>query len=182
MSPEQASGKTIDARSDIFSFGVVLYEMVAQRKPFEGTTSLQVIQAIIHQTPKPLPASVPLELRMAVDKALEKDPDDRYQSMRELVVDLRRLVRRLVSMNVDDPVVRTASPWPGRLAWAALVLVALVAIVAIVREWRPATLVPAAPEMRLEIMTHGTATASSCSLHKRGRFSVSQRMAVSRRS
>jgi eukaryotic-like serine/threonine-protein kinase len=168
MSPEQASGKTIDTRSDIFSFGVVLYEMVAQRKPFEGTTSLQVIQAIIHQTPKPLPASVPLELRMAVDKALEKDPDDRYQSMRELVVDLRRLVRRLVSMNVDDPVVQTASPWPGRLSWAGLFLLALVAAVAIVREWRPATLVPAAPEMRLEIMTPPTTDATSLAISPDG--------------
>src|SRR5436189_2238901 len=91
MSPEQASGQAIDPRSDIFSFGVVLYELLAGRRPFEGATNLEELQTIIHGDHRPLGGDVPMALRMVVEKALEKDPSERYQSMRDLVVDLRRL-------------------------------------------------------------------------------------------
>jgi Tol biopolymer transport system component len=121
MSPEQASGKPLDSRSDIFSFGVVLYQLLAGRRPFEGATDLETLQTIIHGAPRPLPEDLPPTLRAVVEKALEKVPGDRYQSMRELVVDLRRLMRQSVE-TVPAP------PRPGRRWWAAsLVLLALVA-------------------------------------------------------
>jgi Tol biopolymer transport system component/predicted Ser/Thr protein kinase len=119
MSPEQASGRPLDSRSDIFSFGVVLYELLAGRRPFEGATDLEELQTIIHGDPRPLGGDVPMALRMVVEKALEKDPSERYQSMRDLVVDLRRLTRQGVE---------TASPrvWKAKatLAVAALVVAA----------------------------------------------------------
>jgi serine/threonine protein kinase len=87
MSPEQAAGKPLDHRSDIFSFGTVLYELLAGQRPFRGGSDLAVLQTILHQPPDPLPGDVPIALRTTVDKALEKDPGDRYQSMRELVID-----------------------------------------------------------------------------------------------
>jgi serine/threonine protein kinase len=93
MSPEQASGRPVDARGDIFSFGVLLYELVAGHRPFPGATDLEVLQTIIHGPPRPLGEEVPPMLRMAVEKTLEKDPGDRYQSMREIVVDLKRFTR-----------------------------------------------------------------------------------------
>jgi serine/threonine protein kinase/tetratricopeptide (TPR) repeat protein len=93
MSPEQASGGPVDARSDIFSFGVVLYEMIAGRRPFAGANELEVLQTIKHAAAPALAEDVPTALRGVVEKALEKDPADRYQSMREMVVDLRRLMR-----------------------------------------------------------------------------------------
>jgi len=93
MSPEQASGRPLDVRSDIFSFGVVLYEMLAGRRPFTGTNDLELLQTIIHGAPRPLSEDVPAMLRMIVEKALEKDPSDRYQSVRELLVDLRRFTK-----------------------------------------------------------------------------------------
>jgi len=93
MSPEQAAGKPLDARSDIFSFGVVLYELLAGQRPFAGANDLEVMQTIIHGTPQPLPAEIPAGLRGVVEKALEKDPAHRYQSMRDMVVDLRLLMR-----------------------------------------------------------------------------------------
>jgi len=93
MSPEQASGKPADARSDIFSFGVVLYEVLSGRRPFVGASDLEVLQRVQHQTPDTLGESIPPALRMVVEKALEKDPAERYQSMREVVIDLRKVTR-----------------------------------------------------------------------------------------
>ena len=95
MSPEQAAGQPLDARSDIFSFGVVLYELLAGRRPFEGVTDLERLQALISRPALPFVESldVPVGLRNVIEKALEKDPAERYQTARELVVDLRRLTR-----------------------------------------------------------------------------------------
>jgi eukaryotic-like serine/threonine-protein kinase len=73
MSPEQAAGKPLDARSDVFSFGVVLYETLAGKKAFTGSTELEVLQTIIHGTPLPLRADIPAALRSVVEKALKKD-------------------------------------------------------------------------------------------------------------
>jgi len=97
MSPEQATGQPLDARSDIFSFGIVLYELLAGRRPFEAANDIGILNAIAHTAPPPLPDSVPEPLRGAVDKALEKDPAERYQTMQDLVVDLRRAARRPTS-------------------------------------------------------------------------------------
>ena len=94
MSPEQASGRTVDARSDVFSFGVVLHELLAGHRPFTGSSDLEVLQKIIHAAPEHLNAEVPPALEAVAEKTLEKDPADRYQSMRELVVDLRRIARK----------------------------------------------------------------------------------------
>ena len=93
MSPEQASGQTLDPRSDMFSFGVVLYEMLAGQRPFQAPTNLELLQQVIHARPAPLKSEIPEPLRMLVMKALEKKPADRYPSMRELVADLRAVQR-----------------------------------------------------------------------------------------
>jgi serine/threonine-protein kinase len=96
MSPEQAIGRGIDHRSDIFSLGVVMYEMLTARLPFEGETAVEVIDKIIHGEPVAvarLNYSVPPELERIVRKCLEKDRDRRYQSTRELLTDLNNLRR-----------------------------------------------------------------------------------------
>ena len=115
MSPEQASGQPVDARSDVFSFAVVLYELLAGRRPFRGSTDLDVLHAIAHQSADRLPESIPLPLRELIERALQKDPAQRVQTMREVVADLRRLVRQ-----------SGTTPMPARrqgraLAWAAAV-------------------------------------------------------------
>ena len=90
MSPEQAQGLQVDQRSDIFSFGVVLYEMIAGRAPFEGDISNELIAAILKKEPPPL-ASVPDEMKCLVNRALRKKKEERYQTIQELLADLKIL-------------------------------------------------------------------------------------------
>ena len=90
MSPEQAQGKQVDPRSDIFSFGIVLYEMLAGRAPFEGKTANDLIAAILKREPPSL-TDVSEELRRLLAKALRKKKEERYQTIEELLVDLKSL-------------------------------------------------------------------------------------------
>jgi serine/threonine protein kinase len=112
MSPEQTSGSPLDARSDIFSFGVVLYEALAGVRPFRGPTYRTVMHAILNDEPSPLDDKIPLAVRMVVEKAMEKDPAERYQTMRDMVVDLRRALR-------NDPREIRPSPERSALWWRA---------------------------------------------------------------
>ncbi|HEX5080563.1 MAG TPA: DPP IV N-terminal domain-containing protein, partial [Blastocatellia bacterium] len=98
MSPEQARGLRVDARTDIFSFGIVLYEMIARRAPFTGARSRDIVNSILNVDPPPLShfqPDVPEVLEWIVAKALVKDREERYQSSKEMLNDLRRLRSRL---------------------------------------------------------------------------------------
>ena len=98
MSPEQARGLPVDARTDTWSLGVVLYEMVAGRRPFEGATTTDILAVILHREPPSLlllRPDVPAELERIVEKALAKEREERYYSARDFAVDLKRLNHRL---------------------------------------------------------------------------------------
>jgi serine/threonine-protein kinase len=98
MSPEQARGKGVDARTDIFSLGAVIYEMLSGRAPFAGETAADIIGALIHKEPQPLSnlvSNMPAELQHIVSKALRKDPDERYQTVKSLLVDLKTFKQEL---------------------------------------------------------------------------------------
>jgi serine/threonine protein kinase len=97
MSPEQVQDKNVDARSDVFSFGAVLYEMATGRHAFSGESSASVIADILRGEPKPVSSlnpEIPDEVQRIIGKALEKDRSDRYQSANDLLIDLRRLKRQ----------------------------------------------------------------------------------------
>ena len=132
MSPEQVLGRSLDARSDVFSFGVLLYELLAGRRPFGGASELDRLQAIVDGALAPLSADIPEALRAIVEKALEKEPADRYQSMRDMAVDLRRAARR-TSAPASNERAGAASRGrrPALIAVAAAVGIAIVGGVSI---------------------------------------------------
>ena len=113
MSPEQARGEELDGRSDLFSFGAILYEMATGKLPFEGNTSAVVFQGILDRHPRPateLNPSVPFKLQEIIDKALEKDPDLRYQSAAEIRSDLKRLKRDVTGHGSQAGIPAASSP------------------------------------------------------------------------
>jgi serine/threonine protein kinase/tetratricopeptide (TPR) repeat protein len=99
MSPEQAGGRAqIDARSDIFSFGCVLYEAATRQQPFSGTTAVDSLHKIIHAHPPPVNnfnATAPLDLQRVVRRCLAKDPEDRYQTIKDVATELKELLREI---------------------------------------------------------------------------------------
>ena len=178
MSPEQAGAKPLDARSDVFSFGIVMYELLAGRRPFVGASDLEVLQQILHGSPQSLPETIPPPLRAIVEKALEQDPADRYQSMREMVVDLRRVARQrsdalttpaTTSSGATSTSPRAASPWP----WAAaLVLAALTGFG--VWSWQSRDRVPDNPLANAQFtrFTDFDGAENDASISRDGRFVV----------
>jgi len=108
MSPEQAKGKEVDARTDIFSFGVVLYEMMAGNLPFEGETAMEMIGAILKDEPKPLDKTeVPSEIEKIIGKCLRKDRGERYQTIKDVLIDVQDVRQDLEFQNKSE---RTISP------------------------------------------------------------------------
>ena len=172
MSPEQASGQTLDARSDIFSFGVVLHEMLSGRRPFNAKSDLELLKTIIHAEPEPLSEEIPQALRAHVEKALEKDPAERYQTMRDLVVDLRRTARRRTPDAVKEAMPVAALKRRNRwVPWAATV--STIVAVGLWLAFRPA----AGPYNPLDGATYNPFTdfpgdESSASISPDGKFVV----------
>jgi eukaryotic-like serine/threonine-protein kinase len=129
MSPEQARGKDLDARTDLFSFGIVLYEMTTGVLPFRSESTAEVFEAILNRTPAPiarLTPGIPAELERIIDKALEKDREIRYQHASDIRSDLKRLRRDTESGRVAV----AAKPSKGPVTRGKLILAGILALAA----------------------------------------------------
>jgi len=134
MSPEQAQGKPVDARSDVFSLGAVLYEMLTGRRAFQGANRISTMAAILQQEPKPLveiDPRIPRELERIVHRCLRKDPERRFQYMADLKVSLEELKEESDSGKLAPPPIAAVGP----SSWTAYGLSAAVVVLALISGW-----------------------------------------------
>jgi non-specific serine/threonine protein kinase len=141
MSPEQAEGRKVDHRADLFSLGVVLYELITGRLPFSGDHEAAIIYSIVNETPEPLArykSNLPDGLQEIIGKALEKDPELRHQTASGFLSDIRRL-RRLSESSVSVTTTGATSPPPRRrkaLISSSITVAVIALLLAVFKPWR----------------------------------------------
>jgi serine/threonine protein kinase len=134
MSPEQSRGEHVDARTDLFSFGAVLYEMLTQKRAFQGTNHLSVASAILGKEPDPIstikPATPP-GLERAIRRCLAKDPEERWQTARDLVLELKWIAENSSPADVSSPVMRPRTS-RMRLIWSLAAVLFVILLIGLV--------------------------------------------------
>ena len=171
MSPEQAQGKPLDARSDIFSFGSVLYEMLTGQRAFRGESNATTLAAILEKEPKPLGeivGSIPSEIERVVTRCLRKDPERRWHSMADLKVSLQELKEESDSGKLHSGVERA----PKRGAGLRIVLPAIVILIGIVSGvlWWQSRNQPLLVEPEMTRLTFDTGLTNSPAISQDGKL------------
>jgi len=159
MSPEQSRGEKVDHRTDIWSLGVVLYEMVIGQLPFRGDHEQAMMYSILNEEPEPMTGmrtGVPMELERIVNKALTKDPAARYQHTDDMLVDLR-LLKDNITAFLKSPMVRASGlsmpqpkPWKRVVPWGVAAVMAVIAVLA-AWQWMRSTSAPKADISRFAL-------------------------------
>jgi eukaryotic-like serine/threonine-protein kinase len=150
MAPEQLESSDVDARTDIFAFGAVLYEMATGQRAFAAKSKASLIAAIVKEQPRPISEIVPLTpaaFEHVVAKCLAKDPEDRWQSARDVAQELRWIGEGGSQAGMPAPVIATRRSTP-RLAWSVAAMAAIVAVAATVIAWRTYRSIEAPQVMR----------------------------------
>ncbi len=143
MSPEQARGEVVDKRTDIWSLGVVLYEMVTGQAPFRGENTEEVMTSILETEPPPL-TGCPDELEQIVTRTLRKEPNERHANAPELIETLKK-VRRRLELRAESEVLETTPTWRHGRRWAAALLLLLVTVTLALRFYWTASVRPKSP-------------------------------------
>ena len=139
MSPEQARGRTVDHRSDIFSLGAVLHELFGGERAFEGDTFADTIMSILAKDPPELPSTVPAGVRQIVERCLEKEPDRRFQSAQDLAFALRALSGSSSTVQEVPELAISQAPLKRKHVWWPTMAASLLALVFALAFWRLAT-------------------------------------------
>jgi Tol biopolymer transport system component len=175
MSPEQAQGLPVDGRSDIFSFGCILYELATGERAFKGTSQVDVLHAIVHDNPPPVTdvnPNVPAELRRIIRRCIAKDPDQRFHSMKDLASTLRDLVDEYDQLTPGSGSAARIAPVPARrrpwgLIAAATALAVSVLLFLIWKNAKPAAV--ASPTMKVTRIT-ANGVAAQAAISPDGRY------------
>ena len=160
MSPEQVRAEPVDARSDIFSLGAMLYELLSGQRPFRGGSVVETGYAILHEDPPPLPHSVPAPVAQLVNRCLAKDPEQRFQSARDLAfsLDAQRTGTGPVTGTVTGSAIALPRRTPWRMFWPAVA--ALLAVLAIVLGIRGLHTGPGQPSIKQLTFRRGSILAA----------------------
>jgi len=181
MSPEQVQGKVVDARSDIFSFGCLLYEAAARKKPFDADSDVETMHQILNVQPTPVgevDPKVPADLRKVIRRCLAKDPEKRYQSMKDLALELNELVDEFDQLSSSSPSLtisgNIAPLAPPARRWmipaiVGLMVIAIAAASVLLLRRRP-TAVPAVVSTKFTQLTDMGGSEEQPSLSPDGQF------------
>ena len=175
MSPEQAQGKVVDARSDIFSFGSVLYEMLTGQRAFQGESNALTLASILEKEPKPLgefAKNTPAEIERILARCLRKDPQRRWQSMADLKIALQELKEESDSGKLRATTVTSQTKGSVRRIWIPALFLLAIAIAAAFVLWRYLGPAPATPEIKAERFTSDPGITMSPTLTPDGNFAA----------